>query len=317
MSGRNRMHSDSVDILLATYNGAKYIEEQIFSLMLQRGARFRIFARDDASTDTTPRVLGALAGRFPDYFGGIQLMSQRQGPVRGYAALLENATADYIMFCDQDDIWLREKIRVSLNTMKRAEAACGSRTPILLHTDMMVVNAELTPVYSSFMASHHLNPRHSTLNRLLVQNIITGCTVMINRALREKVGAIPDDARMHDWWMGLVAAMFGHVLFVQAPTVLYRQHGANFIGARPLNLATARERVRQFPDMRRDWKNNISQARALVREFDKDMRSAHKRICNAFIELSAMPPLKRWETVCRHRFFKHGLLRNAGLPFLF
>jgi hypothetical protein len=118
--------------------------------------------------------------------------------------------------------------------------------------DLRVVDARLQPIAESFWAHHRLDPAHDArLDRLLVRNVVTGCTVAVNRALRARAGAIPPEAAMHDWWLALVAAAFGHTGRVGQPTVLYRQHDANQIGARGAGVgdgvgAAARGRVGRY-----------------------------------------------------------------------
>jgi hypothetical protein len=136
------------------------------------------------------------------------------------------------MLADQDDVWLPEKIEVTLAAMRALEARLGPGVPALVHTDLSVTDAALRVVEPSLVRSQVLDARTTRLGALVAQNPVTGCTVMINRALADLVAPPFDGVAMHDWWLALSAAAFGGMDFVDRPTVLYRQHGANAVGAR-------------------------------------------------------------------------------------
>ena len=151
---------------------------------------------------------------------------------RTFGELLEDSDADYMALCDQDDVWLPGRIAKPLERVRAVEREQGAATPILAHTDLAVVDENLDTIAPSFWAYRHLDPyRGSELNRLLVQNVVTGCTTIINRALARLACPIPESIPMHDWWLALVASAFGRIETVPEATVLYRQHGNNSVGA--------------------------------------------------------------------------------------
>ncbi len=157
---------------------------------------------------------------------------QNLGACGNFSRLLEQADAPYVMFCDQDDVWLPDKIEITLAAMRELERQHGAETPLLVHTDLMVVDERLNRLGKSLWLFQCTEPQRLTkLNRLLMQNFATGCTVMINRALRDLAVPVPAEALMYDWWLALVATAFGRVAAVEDPTVLYRQHGRNDTGA--------------------------------------------------------------------------------------
>ena len=142
------------------------------------------------------------------------------------------------MFCDQDDVWFPDKIAVTLGKMQELEGRHGGERPLLVHTDMKVADGNLRVVADSLWRYQKSDPvRGEALNRLLVQNCATGCSMMINRALCDLALPIPAEAMMHDWWLVLVAAAFGTIGHCAEPTLLYRQHGANDVGAKKWSLA--------------------------------------------------------------------------------
>jgi glycosyltransferase involved in cell wall biosynthesis len=218
-----------IDIVLATFNGAQYLDLQIESLLAQTHADLRILARDDGSTDDTPAILRrfeqASGGRLHilrDSFGNL-------GPAGNFATLLKASDAAYIMFCDQDDVWDADKVAVTLAAMLQAENDSPG-APVLVHTDARIVDSRLQLLSPSYYAYVHIRARTS-LPRLFFENTVIGCTSMINRPLADVAMPIPSGALMHDWWLALVAEGFGTLRFVDQATINYRQHPANQIGA--------------------------------------------------------------------------------------
>lgn len=136
------------------------------------------------------------------------------------------------MFCDHDDVWKPRKVEMTVRRMMELEQANGQDIPLLVHTDLVVADENLKVLSDSMFRSQNLNRKGNRLNNLLVQNNVTGCTMMVNKALVDMVGPAPKHAVMHDWWMALIAACFGKIGFVRQATILYRQHHANEVGAK-------------------------------------------------------------------------------------
>ena len=139
--------------------------------------------------------------------------------------------ADYVMFCDQDDVWHPDKVRLTLRLMEQVETDLS--LPVLVHTDLRVVDGELREMDPSFQHYSGLDGHRPSLPQLLVQNVVTGCTVMINRSFGA-AGLPPGgggDMLMHDWWLALIAAAMGRAVFLDRATIDYRQHGGNVVGA--------------------------------------------------------------------------------------
>ena len=239
-----------IDILLPTFNGAAFLEEQLDSIFRQSNADFRLLVRDDGSTDGTRAVLARWAAARQNVVC-IDPEGAHLGPAASVSRLLERSQAPYVMLCDQDNVWRPEKIAVLLARMHRLEEELGSQTPILVHSDLVVVDSSLRTLHPSFWACRRLDPvRGVTLRRLTVENVVAGCSAMINRALADQCLPIPQQAIMHDWWMALVAAARGRIECVAEPLTLYRQHAASAVGVRRPGLAailnkTAEDRKRR------------------------------------------------------------------------
>lgn len=225
--------SASVVIVLATYQGAAWLEEQVRSLQAQDHAGWRLLARDDGSTDATPALLARLAREEPRLT--VLDAPGHLGVVGSFGALLEAARlagADYVLPCDQDDVWHPGRLSRALSLMSRLEARHGRATPLLVHSDLEVVDAALRPLHPSFLAFQGL--RHEArepLRVLLAQNFVTGCASLLNRALLELALPFPAACAMHDWWLAQCAAAAGAIGFVPEATVRYRQHPFNQVGA--------------------------------------------------------------------------------------
>lgn len=310
------MINPRVDILLATHNGVAFLPDQIASLFAQSHNNFRIYIRDDASMDATPKLVQCLTSKYPDKVRWVGGSRNRQGPISEYSNLMENTKSNYIMLCDQDDVWLPDKIKISLERMAQLESIHGLQTPILIHTDMTVVDINLVRIHNSFVRYQYLNPQCDSINRLLVQNVVTGCTILMNRPLKEKIKRIPKDVRMHDWWIGLVASLFGVIDFIGIPTMLYRQHDKNTVGAKPLTFNTIKSRLQDIAQLKMDWRKSIQQAKLLLNHYGDEMDLKDRKVCQDFCSLSHEVWLNKWKCVIRHRFFKNGLLRNLAMPLI-
>ncbi|RRK09210.1 hypothetical protein D1831_14080, partial [Lactiplantibacillus garii] len=147
------------------------------------------------------------------------------GPMKSFFSLMKGTDAEYYMFSDQDDLWLPDKVQITLDEMKKTEIQ-HSNYPCLVHTNLEVVDASLNP-----MGSNVRTEAHDDLKSLLLANDITGCTVMINDSLKQlSLESIDTVDVMHDMWLGLLATKFGVVRYISTPTMKYRQHGSNVVG---------------------------------------------------------------------------------------
>jgi len=219
-----------LEIALATFQSEKYLRVQLASLFSQSYQDFSILVADDGSTDATLDILTEYVTAYPGKIRILKFEARAGGACQNFARILDQAQSDYLMFCDHDDIWLNNKIEVSLSRMKDVESNFGREMPILVHTDLSVVGPDLAPQFPSFTRHEKLLPGKSDLRRLAMQNNVTGCTALLNRALYELARPIPHDAPMHDWWIALVASAFGKTAFIPQSTILYRQHGKNSVG---------------------------------------------------------------------------------------
>lgn len=216
----------SVAILLATYNGARFLEEQLVSIERQTHTNWRVFASDDGSSDGTQAILAAFRERW-----GAERLRISHGPQRGHAAnflsLIQDAAiaADYYTFCDQDDVWLEDKLERSVRSIE----SVGEELPALYGSRAVLVDIEgnnigLSPLF--FRKPH--------LKNALVQSIAGGNTMTFNNVTRDCLRLIPhkQDVVTHDWATYLLVSACGGVVFYDPkPSINYRQHGENIIGS--------------------------------------------------------------------------------------
>lgn len=163
---------DYITILMATYNGEKYLSEQLDSILEQSYPNWRLLISDDCSTDGTPLLLLEYQRRFTDKIT-ILPNECRFGSAKGnFLHLMKQSTPGYAMFCDQDDIWHRDKIEKTLEVMKQMETEATQDYPLLVFTDLCVVSADLQPIADSFMRFSGLDGNRTALHQLLIQNVV-------------------------------------------------------------------------------------------------------------------------------------------------
>jgi rhamnosyltransferase len=220
-------------ILLSSFNGRKFIIDQINSIRRQTYSAWTLLVRDDGSSDDTVDLVESLA-RQDERISLLRDTKGNLGPAASFGVLLSHALdspARYVALADQDDVWLPTKLARELDLLRQREAAAGMATPLLVHSDLAVVREDLSLLHRSFLEFQGIRHQsEAALPRLLVQNFVTGATVVLNRALLEVAVPVPQ-VIMHDWWLALCAAALGRLLYLPESTVLYRQHGSNAQGS--------------------------------------------------------------------------------------
>ncbi len=231
-------------ILLSTHDGERFLPEQLDSLFSQSRQDFVVLARDDGSNDGSNDgsrdILETFSTRYSGRFYLLPAELANRGACASFALLIEKAlecgpgldwTGEYLMLCDQDDIWHLDKIERQMELMYRAEAGDAS-IPVLVHSDLEVVDEANQLVAASFVKYQGLTVFRNHLDELALSNLVTGCTTLFNAALAQRALPISEDAIMHGWWLALNASAFGKLMYLNEPTVRYRQHESNTIGAK-------------------------------------------------------------------------------------
>ncbi|WP_158121224.1 glycosyltransferase family 2 protein [Escherichia coli] len=272
-----------IDIIIATCNGEKFIKEQILSLL--RMEHFEKYVRkvivcDDKSEDETISIITSLLEK-----DKLEIIlnseNKRLGPVKNFARGIEISAAEFVMLCDQDDIWDKDKLKIyvdSANEFNRDE-------PILIFSDLTIVDSNLNTIAESFYKYQNLNPdKANDIRTLLLENIVPGCTMMFNRKLIEIALPLPDSCRMHDWWLLLCCCVHGKVIPINKQLSKYRQHGNNQVGAQKLKLSKEIQQVfKIFRTSRINFKKTIQQAIDFEKEHSRYMTYNNRKWINKVV----------------------------------
>jgi glycosyltransferase involved in cell wall biosynthesis len=212
----------SVSVAMATYNGARYLEEQLVSILSQTHPPDSIIICDDCSTDRTVEILHDFSLRYPSVQYTVN--AERLGVIGNFKKAVSLANGDYIALSDQDDIWMPEKLEALVCEMNRIENA---DLPAIVFSDLSVIDSNGKPLNPSFWNElGHDGYRHC-YQTLLFGNFLTGCTILMNRNMKPYFAAMPQNVLMHDAWLGLIAYSFGKVAEIRQPLVYYRKHENN------------------------------------------------------------------------------------------
>lgn len=310
------LSNNKVEVLMATYNGGKYIHEQLDSILQQSHTNISILISDDSSTDNTHQILENYKTQFPEKIQILPSQDRKLGIIGNFSYLLEHSKEDYTMFADQDDVWLPHKIASMLEKMKHYESMNEKGTPILVHSDLIVTDEKLNVISSSLWDFQKINPRLSSFNRILVENTITGCASIFNKPLTQLITPIPNSATLHDWWLGLVASALGKVYYLNQQTVLYRQHGNNVLGAKTWNLGYIAKMIKNsiFTDeIKKVIHKSQRQAKALAEIHRENLSKNQFLLLNNYSQIDSKGHLHKILFITRNRIFKRGLLKNIGL----
>ena len=306
---------NQIDILLTTYNGEAWLGKQLDSLLRQNFTDWRLLIRDDGSTDNTPKIIHEYQ---KDHHEKIILINKENvnlGVLQSFSLIGSYSDSKYIMFCDQDDVWLPDKIGITYEKMREVEGKVGTDCPVLIHTDSKVTDKSLNIISNSFWKYQNLDPRNGlTLNRLIVQNSITGNTIMINKSLRNMVSHFPPQAIMHDWWLGLVASAFGVIEFIPTPTLLYRQHHNNAVGAKKWGLVNSFSIIKSGKtELKTSLNKTRMQASVFLDSFREELDGKQAEMLNVYSTIDRYGYFSRRFNLFKYRLFKNGWQRNLGM----
>lgn len=303
-------YSNKISIVLSTYNGKKYLQKQLDSLESQTDTEFELIIRDDGSVDKTYDLLNNFV-KSSSLHVKILPKNTNSGVKKSFEFLAREAIesgSSYIMFCDQDDIWNADKVEKTLQKMQELENLYPN-TPLLVHTDLQVVDEDLNLLANSFWHYQNIDPTKDSLNRALMQNVVTGCTMMINRKLALLSLPIADEAIMHDWWIALVAAQFGHIGYIDDQTMQYRQHGTNDTGAKNYGWGYFIKKFRERPSLDR----YVTQAEKFLYMYEDKLDDNSKEMLLVLKDFNSYSKFKKIKVIIKYKLWKNGFIRNIGL----
>lgn len=235
----NGADMDKIEVLMAVYNGSAYIREQIDSILNQTYENWHLTISDDGSTDGTDLIADEYAAKYPEQitrvYSGVRFGNARDH----FMWLSENCTSRYMLYSDQDDVFNPEKMSRLMDAVQNAERQWGRDLPILVFSDQTVVDEKLNVIEPSLMRCQKQAFDSFDYHALLIQNVVTGGAMMVNRPLCSLAVQCRSRERiiMHDWWMAATAARFGKIIYLDEPLSLYRQHGGNSVGAKRVGSA--------------------------------------------------------------------------------
>jgi len=298
---------------MATYNGEKYVRQQIESILASTFCDFEIFIYDDGSSDNTISIIHELKQVYPDKIH-LHQNEANLGVTANFLQAAAKSTADYIMFCDQDDVWKPDKIAKTLKRMKNMESQLGKELPLAVFTDAEVVDEKLNIINNSFFRFNRLNPQKTDLAHILMENKLIGCTVMVNSFARKLLHnyPLPKHARFHDWWIALLASSMGKISFIDEPTMYYRQHGGNLVGGKGF-AGYLKNRLGDLGKQKEALRALYRQAEEFLHIYDEILPGESKRQIKEFAALSRMGFIKRRLAILRSGYLKSGFIRNLGL----
>ncbi len=218
--------NEKIDVLMATYNGEKYLKEQIDSILNQTYKNIHLIISDDCSTDKTREILKTYEEneRISVFY-----QEKNLGYVKNFEFLLKQVENNLYMLSDQDDFWMPEKIEKSVEKLQNENLD-------LVFGDLEVVDENLNTIYNSFSKFMLLDrkiKRELNTNKLqYLYNCMTGCTILSKKEFLDKILPLPTNSKymIHDYWMGLVISLNGKVGYLEETYIKYRQHGNNQVG---------------------------------------------------------------------------------------
>ena len=305
------MSKNHIAILIATYNGEKYIREQLDSLLNQSYQDWEAYIHDDGSDDHTMDILEEYTLKYPKHFHIIKGDSTG-GARNNFLFLIKQVKAELYMCCDQDDVWLPDKVKITLDFMKEKDI---NNKPCLVYTDLKVVNKDLDVISESMNSYQKLNCENNSINHLLVQNVVTGCTMMFNRQLRDEIIKYQNSKSiiMHDWWASLIAAQMGEIYYLPEQTILYRQHGMNSVGAQETNLRSFLKKVHK--NERAKIFNSIKMTQLQSKELVDVFSLSQLSLPYIYSNIGNKNKLKRIWIYHKYKFQKSSFFRTLGLYF--
>jgi len=311
---------NTIAILLSTYNGEKYIIDQLKSLENQSYPYFDLHIRDDASSDDTLQLIENFKS---ESNMNITILPTKNnlGAKNNFEFLLENSLQakqyEYFMFCDQDDVWFNDKIIRSYEKIQQLENEFSSMQPLLIYTNLQVVDETLHILGDSLWNDFHLDPKKNALNFLAMQCNITGCTMMFNRKLAKLSLPFPTEAIMHDYWVGMVASSLGQLDYLDKATISYRQHGNNVSGgADKFNLRYIIHKASKFFNNDEYYEvlgRQIMQSESFLLQYKSYLAEDKIEILEAMISHQSVSFFKRITLMKKYQLYKQNTIRNIGL----
>lgn len=306
-----------VDILMATYNGEKYIKKQLDSILSQSYEDIRLHISDDFSTDTTWEILAEYQKIYPKKISLYRNTSGKKGAKWNFLHLIDiikKAGANYVMLADQDDIWYPNKVEKTLYTMQVLEQR-HRNLPLLIYSNLCLIDEEDELIAGDMAKFLHLQMRKN-LNMLLVENCVTGNTVMINKALMQ-IYKRPEHLFMHDHYLALLASIFGRLYYMDGIYTGYRQHGRNLLGAKKTGIFKRIFDSDKKKEVAENYQTLFAGVYEILRLYQDTFLYLKyyekEEILKAFVSLEHKNRIQKIQMILKYRFFKSKPLMSLGM----
>lgn len=307
------MNSPTIQVLLSTYNGERYIDEQINSLLQQEGVNISILVRDDGSSDGTSEKIWDFHERYPDKIKIYQ--EQNVGVVNSFFNLIQQTSNqfNYYAFCDQDDIWNPDKLFRAISYLQEQ----NQEVPLMYCSSTQMVDSKLDPIKIWPLKPH----KELTIYNALIENVCVGCTIVVNSTTLDIVKNTPPDNMhnviMHDWWIYLCVSSLGKVFFDEAPSILYRQHPNNYYGG--LVDGVTRKWEKRFSRFisGKNYYIISKQAKEFLVTYNKLLDIKLRNDIIRFLTTQNKSFLKRFLYIRKSPFYKHSSIDNFIYKVLF
>ena len=277
------MEDKKVAILMASFDGEKYIKEQIDSILNQTYKNIDIYISDDNSTDNTINIIKEYVNN-NNNIKYLQNDCENSGAKNNFANVFDKVNGyDYYMFCDQDDFWYENKVEHIIEKAKELEK---NEEFILIYNDLCITDSKLEVKEKSLINKEHKYlPKSKVFNHFLVQAYFPGCAMTFNDKLKQKVKNIADCAEMHDWWVALIAAYYGNIFFLNEPLQLYRQHENNVVGSiKNNNILSRIKKLTKLKEEKQIWKKYQNTVLLQAKEILNNYEPSHNLdVLNRFI----------------------------------
>ncbi|MBB1581046.1 glycosyltransferase family 2 protein [Serratia sp. OS31] len=269
------------EVVVCTYNGERYVLEQLASIVSQTIPPQRIIISDDGSTDNTLPLIARFAATTPVPLDVRPRTVGPKGPAHNFLHALSLSSAPYVFLSDQDDVWMADKIE---HYLRAVNDVSDDSQPLLVFSDAELVDSELKPLHSSFLQNERLDPAQQlAFSRITFQNCIQGATVMVNRVLLEKLKPA-NHMMMHDWWLGMIAAAFGQLVFIPKPLIKYRQHESNVVGSSGYGGKRILSKFAQLPAVARQNRLVIDQAANFYEIYGDSLKKEDKNFLGEMLK---------------------------------
>lgn len=253
------INNSKIAILLGVYNGELYIGEQIDSIISQTYKDWTLYIRDDASTDNTLEIIT----KYEKDFSNIVIIKDDGGNLGcngNYYKLLSLVHSDYYMFCNADDYWLSNKIKLSIDRMIKINSL-NNNIPIIVHTDLSISDKSLNILVDSYWQDTNTDPeKFKSKNKLGICCIVAGATMLFNKKVKELTFPFSQSPIFFDHWIALSVAEIGIISSIHIPTILYRQIGTNLAA---VTIKNENSFINKIVSIKKVIKANVKEAKML------------------------------------------------------